>query len=79
MHRYPHRLVAILKWQGILTTTEAESVLKYGTRAGLCRLGLERKLRPTEYTCEAVGSYGGASKLLVDAWRNRAAIRQALA
>jgi hypothetical protein len=53
MHK---RLIHMLRFQGVLSTSEANSVI-VGHRAG------------DNYICEAVAHYGGARKLIRDARR----------
>lgn len=59
------RLVALIKWQGILSNREALSAIRAHAE-GDGRWG----------GSEAVVHYGGATKLIQDAFRNRHAIRK---
>lgn len=59
------RLIRVLIWQGILTEGEARSAIR-AHRQHDGRLG----------GAEAVVHYGGATKLITDAFRNRHVARQ---
>lgn len=59
------RITACMQWQGILSTSEVKSAIR-DHRQGIGDSG----------GCEAVAHYGGATKLLKDAIRNRATVRR---
>lgn len=61
------KLIELLILQGTLSKNEAVSALR----------GYRQK-RKQDYTSEAVGHYGGATKLIQDAVKNRRRLKKAL-
>lgn len=57
------RLTACLQWQGILSNSEADAAIRAIRRGD-------------EFACEAVNHYGGPTRLVRDAIRNRHATRR---